>query len=220
MKKPSLVAIFAHPDDEAFGPAGTLALYSKTHDVSLICVTRGQSGENHHNGDLVNIATIREQELRASAKVLGIKNVFFLEFIDGHLSNHLYHDIAEAIREILEGIKPEILMTFEGSGISGHLDHIAVTMITQYIFDRVEYAKTLMLFTILKEESDGIADYFIYVPEGLQKSQVDKIVDITQVADIKTKALMEHKSQIKDIRRVLEQRKTLPKEEYFLIKKK
>ena len=47
MKRPSLVAIFAHPDDEAFGPAGTLKIYSKTHDIHLICATRGEAGENH-----------------------------------------------------------------------------------------------------------------------------------------------------------------------------
>lgn len=220
MKKPTLVAIFAHPDDEAFGPAGTLALYSKTHDIFLICVTKGQAGENNHDGDLINIAKIREQELRNSANILGVKDVFFLDFLDGQLSNDKYHTMAESIRGILEGIKPEILMTFEERGISGHLDHIAVTMVTNYLFERVDYAKTLMLFSILKEESDGITDYFIYVPPGRKKSEIDRTIDITSVYDLKTKALKMHRSQIKDVNRLLKQHETLPKEEHFIIRKK
>ncbi|MBP9816108.1 PIG-L family deacetylase [Candidatus Woesebacteria bacterium] len=37
----NIVAIFAHPDDEAFGPGGTLAKLSNEHDVYIICVTSG-----------------------------------------------------------------------------------------------------------------------------------------------------------------------------------
>ena len=42
--KPVVVAVFAHPDDEAFGPGGTLAVLSKTHDVYIITVTGGEAG--------------------------------------------------------------------------------------------------------------------------------------------------------------------------------
>lgn len=60
MNKQKLVAIFAHPDDEAFGPGGTLALYAKTHDTYLICVTHGEAG-HHHNGDTTGLGSVREK---------------------------------------------------------------------------------------------------------------------------------------------------------------
>lgn len=220
MKKSVLVAIFAHPDDESFGPGGTLALYSKTHDVYVICSTLGQSGKNHHNGDIKNIAKIRCRELLNSAKILGVKKVFCLEYMDGSLSNNQYHKIADDIKKITDKLKPEILMTFEGKGVSGHIDHIAVTMIVNYIFEQIEYAKTLMYYCILEEESQGLRPYFIYVPEGFRKSEVDKIVDISTVNDLKIRALKKHRSQASDVNRVLKQREKLPKEEHFIIKTK
>ena len=220
MEKRSLVAIFAHPDDEAFGPGGTLALYSKTHDVFVICVTLGQSGKNHHNGDIKNIAKIRFQELLDSAKILGVKKVFCLDFIDGSLSNNQYHKIADEIQKITDKLKPQILMTFEERGVSGHLDHIAVTMIVNHIFEKIKYAKTLMYYCILNKESRGLKPYFIYVPEGYKKTEVDKVIDISAVNDLKIKALKKHRSQVNDVNRVLKQREKLPKEEYFIIRKK
>lgn len=68
-KRPNktIVAIFAHPDDEAFGPAGTLAKLSQTHDVYLICVTRGNANGN------ASLGKIRTKELKQSANILGIK---------------------------------------------------------------------------------------------------------------------------------------------------
>ena len=40
-----LVCIFAHPDDEAFGPGGTIAKFAKKRPVYLICATKGESGK-------------------------------------------------------------------------------------------------------------------------------------------------------------------------------
>lgn len=41
--KNKLVCVFAHPDDEAFGPGGTIAKFSKTHAVYILCITRGEA---------------------------------------------------------------------------------------------------------------------------------------------------------------------------------
>src|SRR6185436_20606573 len=101
----SVVAVFAHPDDEAFGSAGTLALLAKEREVYLICVTDGSAGMNSSKKTKA-LAEIRQEELLNSAKVLGIKEVFFLDYKDGSLSNNLYHEIADKIQKILEEIKP------------------------------------------------------------------------------------------------------------------
>ena len=40
-----LLAVLAHPDDESFGPGGTLALYAmRGAEVHLVCATRGEVG--------------------------------------------------------------------------------------------------------------------------------------------------------------------------------
>jgi LmbE family N-acetylglucosaminyl deacetylase len=220
MEKPKLVAIFAHPDDEAFGPGGTLALYSKTHDTYLICVTHGEAGHNH-KGEANGLGSVREKELLASAKVLGIKQVFCLDYFDGTLANFMYRDIARDIREITDKLKPEIFLTFDQCGVSGHIDHITVAMITQYLFYRLEYVKELMMFCISEEEAAATRpDYFIYIPTGYDPEKVDKIIDISAVYNTRIRALKTHKSQMKDIITFLKIQKNLPKQELFFVKNK
>lgn len=215
-KNKTFVAIFAHPDDESFGPSGTIAKFAKDYDVYAICVTKGESGM----GPTSNLAKVRSDELLASAKILGIKNVFFLGFRDGMLSNSLYHKIAEKIEKILLQIKPEILMTAEPQGVSGHIDHITVSMVTSYVFYRLPFTKKLMYYCIDKKAAAKMSNYFIYFPPGYNKSQVDMVVDIKKFWSQKKKAMLAHKSQTKDARTVLDRMKDLPKEEYFLIKEK
>ena len=95
-----LVCIFAHPDDEAFGPGGSIAKFASERDVYLISITNGDAGKSS-NGQSKMLGVIRRKELSASSRILGIKKVFFLNFKDGNLNNNLYHEIALEIEKIL-----------------------------------------------------------------------------------------------------------------------
>ena len=81
-KDKRLLAIVAHPDDESFGPGGTLAKYAgEGVEVHLLCATRGESGR-HKPGERSQgskLGDIREKELRGAAEVLGIKQVEFMD---------------------------------------------------------------------------------------------------------------------------------------------
>ena len=133
-----VVAIFAHPDDEAFGPSGTITKLAKTHDIYVLCATRGEAG-----GNLKNIGKVREKELRCSAQILGVKEVYFLGFADGTLSNSLYHRLAAKIEQKLKLLKPQTVLTFEPRGISGHIDHITVSLATTYVFYKLPFVQRL-----------------------------------------------------------------------------
>ncbi len=206
-----IVGIFAHPDDEAFGPGGTLAKLAKDNDVFIICATRGEAGEGGKN-----LAKIREKELKESAKVLGVKQVFCLGFIDGTLSNSTYHLLAEKIESELKKLKPNLLITFEPLGISGHIDHIVVSLVTTYVSQKLQPKPEILYYCTTDQASSKMKDYFIYFPPGYAKRAVDKVVDIKNVWDIKLKAMYCHKSQMQDVKRILQIIKALPKEEYFL----
>lgn len=213
----TIVGIFAHPDDEAFGPSGTLALLSKAKSVYLICVTNGDAATGVADEAL---GKIRQQELHASAKILGIKEVFFLNFLDGSLSNNQYHIIAEKIEEILKKLQPELLITIENRGVSGHLDHIAVSMISSFVFEKLSFVKEIWYHCIDEDMRAKFPPYFIYMPQGYKKEQIDKIIDVSAVWDKKIQAMSQHQSQIKDVDKIEKIEKESPKEEYFLIKKK
>lgn len=218
MKKTAF-ALFAHPDDESFGPSGTIALLAKTHDVYLICATKGEAGQDYSKTTEL-LVDKREKELRAAARILGIKDVFFLGFVDGELKNNNYHAVAEKIEQLANTYKPELFLTYENRGISGHLDHIAISMITSYVFYRLAYVKELHYFC-LDEDQRGIGQtYFVYFPPGYSKDVISKRIDVTSVLDIKISAIKEHKSQIHDFDAILKRLRDKRMEECFIVVKK
>lgn len=214
-----IVCIFAHPDDEAFGPGGTIALLTKSHEVRIICVTSGDDSRLKDT-EAKQLGQTRREELRRSAAILGVKEVVFLDYQDGKLCNVVYHDIAASLQKLLEEIQPDTLLTFEPRGVSGHLDHIAVSMITSFVFEKLPFAKELFYYCMHERHRALQEPYFIYFPPGYKTSEIDKTFDITSVWDIKVKAIHEHISQAADAKRILKRLEMLPKEEYFLVKKK
>ena len=82
-----LLCVLAHPDDESLGIGGTIARYSAEGvDVSLLMSTRGErgwQGKAEDNPGLAALGQMRERELRAAAEVLGVKELVFLDYLDG-----------------------------------------------------------------------------------------------------------------------------------------
>jgi LmbE family N-acetylglucosaminyl deacetylase len=204
-----VLAIFAHPDDEAFGPGGTLAILASEGEVNLICVTDG--------GD-----PRRAEELTASAKILGVRQVYFLGNKDGSLCNSLYHEIAGKIEKYVEDLRPEILLTYEPRGVSGHLDHVAVSMVVSYVFRKLKFLRELWYFCEMERKICRVFwdQYFIFFPKGYKKEEVDVMMDTSQVYLTQIKAMMAHKTQRKDALNLIALRALLPKEEYFLVEKR
>jgi N-acetylglucosamine malate deacetylase 2 len=214
-----ILAIFAHPDDEAFGPAGTIAQMAAERDVYLICVTDGGAGMNE--GEKGDLADIRSRELGESANILGVKQIFFLDYADGSLSNGLYHEIVEKIQKIVDNIQPEILMTFEPRGLTGHLDHIAVSLITSFVFEKSPNASEIWQYCLDHQQRRAFGnDYFIYAPEGYTEEEISRRRDVSDVWDKKVEAINKHQSQKHDVEGFLKQNKDLPKVENFITRKK
>lgn len=211
-----VITVFAHPDDEAFFTGGTIATFARDRDVYSICVTDGSAGENHSNKE-GDITSIRKSELLAAAEVLGIKKTFFLDYKDGTLSNSVYHEVAAKIQAIIDELQPELLLTFEPRGITGHLDHIAISMITSFVFEKSVSVKELWYFCNTADEINLRKDYYIYWPPGYKKSEISKIVDVSPVWDQKLTAMQKHESQQHDVDALLSKYPQRPKEEDFII---
>ncbi len=223
-----LLAVFAHPDDEAFGPAGTLAKYAREGiEVHLLCVTRGEAGDNNiknqkskikDTNKKIKLEHIREKELLDSAKILGIKKVEFLDFIDGTLSNAVYHQVANKIIKKINDFKPQIVLTVERRGVSGHLDHIATSMITTYAYKKTKIARKLYYNCIPKELRNLMSDdYFVYFPEGYKQSEITTRIDYSCCWKEKVDSMMAHKSQIKDAKILIKRFAHFPKIDHFIL---
>lgn len=145
----TLLAVFAHPDDESFGTGGTLAYYARNGvDVHLICATRGEVGEvdPKYLTDFQTIGELREKELRCAADTLGLKSVIFLDHRDSGMAGSAQNKHPDALagqpveqvaREIarqLRVLRPEVVLTFNPNGGYLHPDHIAIHRATVAAF--------------------------------------------------------------------------------------
>lgn len=224
-----VLAVFAHPDDEAFGPGGTLAKYASSGtEIHLLCATRGEAGlwdeksknkEQTTNNKEIKIHHVREEELLKSAKILGIRKVEFLDYIDGTLSNAIYHELAGKIIQKIDNFTPQILLTTERLGVSGHLDHIAVSMITTYAYLHSKHKVNKLYYQCLPKErrTNDLDDYFIYFPEGYDQKEITTRIDFTQFWD-KRKAAMEcHQTQLHDVLRIVKRWKDQEKIDHFIL---
>ena len=133
-----LMAVLAHPDDEALGFGGTLAKYaSEGVEVFLLTATRGDGGryrgfppgDPQHPGSEA-LANIREKELRAAASVLGVQDVALLDYRDQHLDRANPQEAVSGIVRHLDRIRPDVVLTFGPDGAYGHPDHIAISQFT------------------------------------------------------------------------------------------
>lgn len=221
-EKKRLLAVFAHPDDESFGPGGTLAKYAEEGvEVHLLCATRGEIGQNNSKSKVQssNLGNIRDKELRESADVLGISNVDFLGYRDGEIRNAIYHELAGKIINKIRSFEPQVVLTFDRLGVSGHLDHIGISMITTYAFLRTRIAKKLYYYVLTKKQTKdmGIDDYFIYFPQGYDTDKITTVVDVGKYWDRKVEAMYKHQSQIADVERILARQHKQEKKDCFIL---
>jgi LmbE family N-acetylglucosaminyl deacetylase len=131
VKKLRVLGVLAHPDDESLGFGGSLAKYAaEGMETSLVTATRGEAGRFGAAGkghDPIEVGRVREQELRAAAKALGVSEVSVLGWPDGGVDRV---EPTSAIREIvshIRRIRPEVVVTFGPEGAYGHPDHIAIS---------------------------------------------------------------------------------------------
>ena len=216
-----ILAVFAHPDDETFGPGATLAKYAAEGAmVDIMVATRGEAGENHLEVKTNEpLGLIRERELRNADKILGVHHIDFLDFIDGELRQNIYFDIDKKIISKIKIFKPDIIITFEPHGISGHLDHIAISFITTYAYLQTSIPKKLYyacLPSALRNQRGQ--DYFIYFPDGYSEEQITTRIDISSSWNTKIKAMQEHKSQMKDVSRLTKYMEQMPKVDNYILK--
>jgi LmbE family N-acetylglucosaminyl deacetylase len=151
----TILAVLAHPDDESFGLGGTLALYAnKGYDTYYVCATRGEAGtvDEEHLKGFKDTAELRTNELNRAAKILGLKDVFFLGYRDSGMPgmednkhpnaqiNHSIDEVAGKVVKYIRELKPDIVLTFDPIGGYKHPDHIHIHKATVLAFEKANDA--------------------------------------------------------------------------------
>lgn len=207
-----LLCVFAHPDDESFGPGAALALWARSGvNILVVCATKGERGGDPEQ---------RTQELLSASRILGINKTIILTFPDGKICNEDIPKLESIIKSYIQDFCPDAVLTFDLNGISGHLDHIAVASATTQAFVKSGIAKKLYYYVTPKAISDEFKDYFVFFPEGKKKDEVDEIISVRKTWSLKIRAMMQHSSQIKDAKKLIELLSKFPKENWFQVRKR
>lgn len=126
---PRLMAIFAHPDDETFGVAGTMfRAVNRGYPVAVVSATRGEAGEiaDPALATRENLGQVRERELRAACAAVGVSDVSFLDYIDGQLAAADPTEATGRVVRVIRRFRPDVVVTFAANGLYGHPDHMAI----------------------------------------------------------------------------------------------
>jgi LmbE family N-acetylglucosaminyl deacetylase len=211
----TVLAVFAHPDDESLACGGTLARLSDAGArVILMCASHGRRGALSEpaaipDGDL---GRVRAAELREAAGILGIAEVIILNHPDGDLR---WADVPEFHSEIVTAIREhrvDAVITFGEDGLYWHLDHIGVherTLTAVRSFG--DNAPALYYVTMPKGVMHGVVEaaiakgwsgpatgFWSIVPNafGIVARRPSLVVDVSDWVPRKLAALLCHRTQV------------------------
>ena len=143
MTASGILCIYAHPDDESFGPGGAIAGYAQAGTpVDVLCATRGEAGQL---GDppvttQEQLGAVREAALRDAVRALGFRDLYLLDHHDGQLTDVPYDTLRGEVMDVIQRVRPTTVITFGPHGIYGHPDHIRISDVTVDAFARLRDA--------------------------------------------------------------------------------
>jgi LmbE family N-acetylglucosaminyl deacetylase len=199
-KTPVILVVFAHPDDESFGVAGTLAKYSMAGTgTALICATRGEAGQSNGLADSpAMLGALRTRELECAAHAVGVAELHLLDWPDGGGASWDLDLLARQIGNLIRSIHPGVVITFDHEGITRHPDHIAVHRATLQALesapDRLGVQRLFYQVVTCEEEASPEGPQIACIPP----EAVDVTVNVRTFEAIKRRALECHRTQAAD----------------------
>jgi N-acetyl-1-D-myo-inositol-2-amino-2-deoxy-alpha-D-glucopyranoside deacetylase len=217
-----LVAVFAHPDDDAYGVAGTVALHSADAGFRFVLVlaTDGEGGDIREGFPATRdtLGAVRRAEDEAAWRALGREpdRREWLGYPDGGVSDVPFDELVDRVAGILAEEQPDVVVTFGPDGIFGHPDHIAIGAATDAAFHRLAAAagagaergfQRLCHAAIAESvfqrwnQQRASMNLFVFEPtrtyhmRGVPDDQIGITVDCRPVAHRVVAGLSEHRSQ-------------------------
>jgi LmbE family N-acetylglucosaminyl deacetylase len=195
LERSTLLAIFAHPDDETFRPGGTLALIASCGvKVNVLTLTHGEAGSCGEPALCTpdELPGVREHELRCACAALGIEPPYLLSYPDGSLTDADPERVGADILAVAGQVHPQALLSFGPDGLSGHPDHIIVGQWAAGIFRSTEEITALYTVAVPQSLATRLGMQQVHaVPDEM----ITLSVDVSSVWEKKLTALQCHATQ-------------------------
>lgn len=194
-----VLGIAAHPDDLDFTAGGAVAAFARQGaTVYYLVLTDGSQGSDDRTMTPGRLRDLRREEQRQAGKILGVQDIFFLDYPDGALevTQELKRDIVKVIRQL----KPELIISLDptlvyssASGLINHPDHRAAG---QAVLDAVyPLARDHMAFPQLLHAGLEPHKTPHLLLARFEAAQTNFGLDITDTMEQKLQALAAHASQ-------------------------
>lgn len=212
-----LLVTVAHPDDETFGTGSVIALaVEHGAQVTVCCATRGEAGDVRWLTSAAEIAALREAELRSAGTALGVAQFILLDYVDSGMTGQPgpqtlvgapLDDVISDVRDVVDQVKPDVVVTLDPDYGDGHRDHAAIGQATveacRHLPETRVYAwtvpRTLLArwFAVLENVRPD-SEHLELDQEGLGRSehQITTVLDTSEVRSRREHAISLHASQI------------------------
>ncbi len=209
----TVMCLFAHPDDESYSVAGTVAMCAKNNaQVTMVYCTRGEAGPNFCRDRRPDqaLADIRTREMERACRIMGTNPPLFLDLPDGKLSQVEPSRAMTMIFDILTAVKPDLVLGLGPDGAYGHLDHITCYKWMERLMTEtpVEKRPRCMWSVFPKGAFSGLykklssleARVFLAALDsddlGVEREKIDLQVNVSGFVDIKKQVMACHQSQL------------------------
>jgi N-acetyl-1-D-myo-inositol-2-amino-2-deoxy-alpha-D-glucopyranoside deacetylase len=215
----TLACVVAHPDDDAYGIGGTVALHAADPGFRFVLIHATDGG----GGDIrpgfpatrATLGAIRMREDAAAWQAVGRMpdRHEWLGHPDGEVDRVPFDRLVDVIEAVLVAEQPTVVATFGPDGIFGHPDHIAVGAATDEAFLRhaatsgpafrrlVHHAVPQSVFDRWnrKRAEQGLPVFDPARPfhmRGVPDEEIGVTTDCSSVSDRIVAGLREHRSQL------------------------
>ncbi len=191
-----ILVFSAHPDDLDFGCSGTVAKLTKQGNKITYCIiSNGEKGITKSKTSRQDIISLREQEQKRAASIVGVKDIIFLRERDGEIENT--KALRRKVVNVIRKIKPDVVLSFDPANFlfdnfyRYHRDHRKAA---EAVFDSLyPAAGSQAFFQDLKRKPHTIKEVWFFATY-----QPNLWIDISGTIGQKIKALLSHRSQISD----------------------
>jgi LmbE family N-acetylglucosaminyl deacetylase len=207
----TVLQIWAHPDDESY-LAGGLSIRASDNGQRVVCVTatHGEAG-----GDPAlarsTIAAVRDRELATALSVLGVREHVQFDYPDGGCDRIDSRAATRRIADHIARVRPDTIVTFGPDGVTGHIDHRAVSRwatnawIASGCRARLLYASTLHSFAArFRDVHARLGAFEPGYPISTPRRELNVLLSLDRATSLrKREALRAHHSQTAGVEAIL-----------------
>lgn len=207
----TILAVFAHPDDETYLCGGLMARAVRAGDrVVCVTATRGELGspdeERWPSGP--ELARVRTKEMESALAVLGVTEHHWLDYPDGGCADVDQDEAVRRVTELMREARPDTVLTFGPDGMTGHDDHKAACRWATAAFDKVAGDGAVLGYATntpewvarFKPRLDEFNVYMGVEPPAHTREQCNVFLDLpTDLLDVKLRAIRAMTSQVEPL---------------------